>query len=291
MIQTSHHVPVILVKNVEYTYPNKTIALRGINLKIAKGEFIAIMGKNGAGKSTLIRTFNGLIRPSKGNVFVKGENAQKHTIAELSSVIGLIFQNPLHQLFSNTIEEEIRFSLKNLNLDKNEIERRINGTLEIFNLEKYRNRSPLNLSGGETKKLAAASIMCRNPEILVFDEPTLGQDAKEIEFFINLIRNELSKEKTIIVITHNVEFAIEYIPRVILMADGNIIADGPTNEVLTKEMLINESSLVLPQIYQFNMALNLIGIPSPKNVYSKKQMFDFLKEYMKKKPSNIKEGV
>ena len=287
----SNQFPLILVKDVEYVYSDKTFALRGINLSISKGEFIAIMGKNGAGKSTLIKTFNGLLRPSNGNVYVKGKNARNHTIAELSSLIGVIFQNPLHQLFSNTVEDEIKFSLKNLELEDAEIQERIDHTLKQFNLEKYRTRSPLNLSGGETKKLAIASIVCRDPEILVFDEPTLGQDAKEINFFIDLVKNEISNGKTVIIITHNLEFALEHIPRVILMSDGEIVADGPTQDVLTQEFLINESSLILPQIYQFSLALNELGIPTPKNIYSKKQMLDFLKKYLEDKKSNVWEEV
>ena len=283
----SNQFPLILVKDVEYVYSDKTFALRGINLCISKGEFVAIMGKNGAGKSTLVKTFNGLLRPSNGNVFINGKNARNYTIAELSSSIGVIFQNPLHQLFSNTLEDEIKFSLKNLNLDDDEIQDRINHTLNHFNLEKYRTRSPLNLSGGETKKLAIASIICRDPEILVFDEPTLGQDAKEINFFLNLVKNELSNGKTVIIITHNIEFALEHIPRVILMSDGEIIADGPTKDVLTQEFLINESSLILPQIYQFNLALNQVGIPVPKQIYAKNQMLEFLKVYLGGKKNNI----
>ncbi|MFX1276637.1 MAG: energy-coupling factor ABC transporter ATP-binding protein [Promethearchaeota archaeon] len=283
--------PIILVKDVEYAYPNKTLALRGIDLSIFKGELVAIMGKNGAGKSTLIRTFNGLIRPSKGDIFIKGQNAKKKTIAGLSSEIGVIFQNPLHQLFSNTLEDEIKFSLNNLNLDENEIEKRINATLNLFNLDKYRNRSPLNLSGGETKKLAIATMICRDPEILVFDEPTLGQDAKEIKFFINLVKNELSKGKTIVIVTHNIEFTMEYIPRVILMSEGKIIADGPTKEVLSKELLINESSLILPKLYEFNIALNQIGIYSSENIRSKKQLLEFLKDFLKNKPESMQEGI
>ena len=111
----------IMVRDFDYAYSNGTIALKQISLNIKKGEFIAIMGQNGAGKTTLIRTFNGLIRPTKGSVFLEGENIDSKTIATLSKKVGVIFQNPMHQLFSNTLEDEIKFSLKNLNLDKEEI--------------------------------------------------------------------------------------------------------------------------------------------------------------------------
>ncbi|MHA1678273.1 MAG: energy-coupling factor ABC transporter ATP-binding protein, partial [Promethearchaeota archaeon] len=180
--------PLICIQNVSFTYANGTRALKHVNLRINKGELIAIMGPNGAGKTTLIRLLNGLLRPTEGNVFIEGKNARNKTIAELSKKVGIIFQNPSHQLFSATVEQEIIFSLKNLGLNKEEIRTKKDEILHEFGFEKYKERSPLTLSGGEAKKLALASIVCRDPEIIVFDEPTLGQDAKEIEFFIKLIK-------------------------------------------------------------------------------------------------------
>lgn len=275
--------PLILVNDVDYKYLNGTVALKKINLKIYKGELIGIMGKNGAGKTTLIRTFNGLIRPTNGSIYINGENIKSKTTGTLSQKVGIIFQNPEHQVFSNTVEEEIKYSLKSLNLSKQENQIKTDDILKKFNLDKYRERSPLNLSGGETKKLAVASIFCRDPDILVFDEPTLGQDAKEISFFIELIKSEMKIGKTIIIITHNIEFAMEYISRTILMADGKIIADGPTKKVITNEFLVKKSALILPQISQFNIALNDIGIPCPNNIYSKNKMTEFLAGYIKNK--------
>ena len=152
------------------------------------------MGKNGAGKTTLIRTLNGLIKPTRGEIFINNENTNLKSIAQLSRNIGLIFQNPSHQLFANSVEDEIKFSLKNLDMSKEELQNKVNNVLKEFDLEKYRERSPLNLSGGESKKLAIASIVCRDVKILVFDEPTLGQDAREIESFINLINEERKKK-------------------------------------------------------------------------------------------------
>lgn len=279
--------PIILIKDVDYAYPNRTVALKQINLNIYKGELVGIMGMNGAGKTTLIRTLNGLIRPLKGNVYIDGENIKSKNIGTISKKVGIIFQNPYHQVFSNTVEEEIKFSLKNLNLSKEEIQNRTNDVLNRFNLKKYKERSPLNLSGGETKKLALASIFCRDPEILVFDEPTLGQDAREIDFFVNLINNEKDRGKTIIIVTHNIEFAIEYIPRTILMAGGSIIADGPSDKVLTNEFLVDTASLILPQIRQLNIALNEMGIQCPEDINSKSEMTHFLTNYLKNKSTKV----
>ena len=269
------------MKNVDFIYPNGTQALKNISLNVDKGEFLAIMGQNGAGKTTLIRTLNGLLRPSQGVIYIEGEDISLKTVATLSKRVGIIFQNPMHQLFSNTIEDELKFSLKNLELNKEEITENINNFLEKFNLSKYRDRSPLNLSGGESKKLAIASIICRDPRILVFDEPTLGQDAKEIKFFIDLINHELTKNITIVIVTHNVEFTIEYVPRTVLMAQGKIIADGPTKDVLSNEILLKESSLVMPQVYQLKNELKNIGFDIPEEIYRESDMINFFSSYLK----------
>ena len=282
-MKDKNSLPLIMVHDVDYVYSNGTIALKQVSLNIKKGEFIAIMGQNGAGKTTLIRTFNGLIRPTKGSIFLEGENIDSKTIATISKKVGVIFQNPMHQLFSNTLEDEIKFSLKSLNLDKEEIQIKVDQILKEFDLEKYRKRSPLNLSGGESKKLAIASIICRDPDILVFDEPTLGQDAKEINFFLGLIKNELKRGKTIIMVTHNIEFTIEHAPRIILMGGGQIIADGPTQSIFTNEFLISKSSLIMPQIYLFKKELQKIGITIPKEVIRESEIISFLDNYLESK--------
>jgi len=269
-----------MISEMSYSYPNGTEALKNINVNIFKGELIGIMGKNGAGKTTLIRTLNGLIRPTKGNIYIENENINEKTIATISKKVGIVFQNPNHQLFANSIEEEIKFSLKSFNLTKEETQNRIDNILKEFNLEKYRKRSPLNISGGESKKLAVASIVCRNPEILIFDEPTLGQDEKEMEFFINLINREKKRGKTIIIITHNTEFSYEHLPRTILMSDGEIVADGPTQKLFENESLISTASLVLPQIRQLCIAMDQIGLPEAIKLNSREKLINYIQNFL-----------
>jgi energy-coupling factor transport system ATP-binding protein len=271
----------IQLKDVSYEYPDGTVALKNVNLRIKKGEFLAVMGQNGAGKTTLIRLFNGLLRPTTGKVYFDQQDISNQTIASMSTKVGIIFQNPVHQLFSNTVEDEIRFSLKSMNLTKSEIEEKTLNTLIKYNFVKYKNRSPLNLSGGEAKKLAIASIMCRDPEVLVFDEPTLGQDAKEINLFIELLNGEKKKKKTIIVVTHNIEFAFHYIPRIVLMKNGRILADGPSSKLLTNEFLVKNASLVYPQIYNFILGLRKIGINVPDEIIKDFQLIEYLSSYIK----------
>ncbi|MHA2475006.1 MAG: energy-coupling factor ABC transporter ATP-binding protein [Promethearchaeota archaeon] len=284
MSDVEKNLTMIMVKNLDYSYPNGTVALKGINLKINKGELVGIMGKNGAGKTTLIRTLNGLIKPTRGEIFINNENTNLKSIAQLSRNIGLIFQNPSHQLFANSVEDEIKFSLKNLDMSKEELQNKVNNVLKEFDLEKYRERSPLNLSGGESKKLAIASIVCRDVEILVFDEPTLGQDAREIESFINLINEERKKNKTIIIITHNIEFTYDYIPRTILMADGQIIADGPTHHILSNDLLVNKSSLVLPQAQQISLALQDSGFKNTEKITTKNELISYITQILTNNP-------
>ncbi|MFW9949431.1 MAG: energy-coupling factor ABC transporter ATP-binding protein [Candidatus Thorarchaeota archaeon] len=276
----------ILIDNVEFEYPNGTKALKGVSLNVQKGEIIAIMGQNGAGKTTLIRLLNGLLRPKKGAIYYKGENISSKTIATLSEKIGIIFQNPFHQIFSNTVEDEITFSLKNLGLEKTEIKKKLDDILDRFNFNNYRNKSPLNLSGGEAKRLAIASIICREPEIIIFDEPTLGQDEGGIGFFIDLLNKEINKGTTLILVTHNIEFAIDFIPRIILMMEGRIIADGPTKEILTNYNLVTKASLLLPQIYQFNTQLRENGIFVPEKIIHEKELVEFLSSLIQNKLNN-----
>lgn len=271
----------IQLENVNFEYPDGTEALKSVNLRIKKGEFLAIMGENGAGKTTLIRLFNGLLRPTTGTVYFDQQDISNQTIASMSTKVGIIFQNPVHQLFSNTVEDEIRFSLKSMNLTKSEIDEKTLNTLKKYNFVKYKNRSPLNLSGGEAKKLAIASIMCRDPEVLVYDEPTLGQDAKEIDLFIELLKSEKEKKKTIIVVTHNIEFAFQYIPRIILMNRGKILADGPSSKLLTNEFLVQKASLVYPQIYSFILGLRKIGINVPDEIIKDFELIEYLSSYIK----------
>lgn len=289
MITISKEFPLIVIKALDYIYPNGTVALKNINLNIQKGEMLGIMGKNGAGKTTLIRTLNGLIRPTSGDIYINNENINSRSIADLSTYVGLIFQNPSHQLFANSVEDEIKFSLKNLYLNKEELQIKINEILRNFNLDKYRDRSPLNLSGGESKKLAIASIICRAPEILVFDEPTLGQDAREIESFIKLINSEKEKGKTIIIITHNIEFAYEFIPRTILMGGGEIIADGPTQNVLNNNFLTERSSLILPQTRQLSLALQEIGFQDINKIVTKNDITEYLIKFLRNKTTSAQE--
>lgn len=248
----------ILVDNVHYAYDGIYTALKGISLEIEAGERVAIMGENGAGKTTLLKHLNGLLRPQKGNVYLNGENTSKSSVAELSKKVGLVWQNPDLQLFLNSVEKEIMFGLENMGLDEEESQARCDETLEHLYLGHLRERSPFSLSGGERKRVALASVLAIEPQILALDEPTIGQDARQKERLAELIVGLNNKGRTVIVVTHDTEFVIEYFPRTIAMADGRIIADGSTSSVLSNSTVLEYCSLTPPEMTKAARALNSV---------------------------------
>ncbi|MEM3695158.1 MAG: ATP-binding cassette domain-containing protein [Candidatus Bathyarchaeia archaeon] len=250
----------IEVEDVYFTYPNGVEALKGVSLTIENGEFVAIMGQNGAGKTTLVKHFNGLLKPTKGRVLVDGVETTKVSVATLARNVGFVFQNPDHQLFSETVEEEIAFALRNFGFKENIIKRRVTWALNLLGLTQYRKTSPFMLSGGERKRVALASVLAWNPKILILDEPTIGQDYQQKERLRQFIMQMKTQRKTVVVVTHDVEFVAECNPRVVLMREGKIVADGPAREVLTNQELLTQASIVPPQVTQIFLQLSDLGL-------------------------------
>lgn len=263
----------ITVEDIHYVYPNQVKALKGVSLAINEGEFIAIMGQNGAGKTTLIKHFNGLLKPSQGTVHVNGVETKKTSVAALSRNVGFVFQNPDNQLFSETVEEEIAFALKNFGFKKDVIEKRITWALNLLSLTQYRKTSPFLLSGGERKRVALASVLAWDPETLILDEPTIGQDHEQKEKLRQFIMQMQTQKKTVVIVTHDVEFVAECNPRVLLMKDGKIVANGIAKDILTNPELLAASSIVLPQIAQIFAKLTPLGLPKDViDIYEAKEV-------------------
>jgi energy-coupling factor transport system ATP-binding protein len=238
----------ILLENIHFSYEGVYTALRGISLQIDDGERVAIMGTNGAGKTTLVKHLNGLLRPDTGRVILDGVDTKHCSVAELARQIGLVMQNPDHQLFLDSVEKEIVFGLKNLGYPEEESLDRCSRTLSSLGLEGVLERSPFTLSGGERKRVALASVLATEPRILALDEPTIGQDARQKENLAQMLQGLNDKGRTVIVVTHDIEFVIENFPRTIAMANGEIVADGATNMVLSNDDVIKRCSLTPPQL-------------------------------------------
>jgi energy-coupling factor transport system ATP-binding protein len=252
------------VQDVHYSYTSNVEALKGVSITIKNGEFVAIMGQNGAGKTTLIKHFNGLLKPTTGKVLVDGVETTKTSVAALSRNVGFVFQNPDHQLFSETVDDEIAFALKNFGYESEAIEKRIDWAVNLLGISQYRKTSPFMLSGGERKRVALASVLAWDPQVLVLDEPTIGQDHQQKENLRQFIMQLQTQGKTIVTVTHDVEFVAECNPRVVLMRQGKIVADGEGKNILTDPKLLEQSSIVLPQIAQIFTQLNEAELP--KNI-------------------------
>jgi len=251
----------LVVEDVRFTYPSGVEALKGVSLTVKDGEFVAIMGQNGAGKTTLIKHFNGLLKPTRGSVRVNNVDTSKSSVATLARHVGFVFQNPDHQLFCENVDDEIAFALKNFGYEQGVIEKRITWAVNLLGLSQYRKTSPFMLSGGERKRVALASVLAWDPQILVLDEPTIGQDHRQKENLRQFIMQLQTQGKTIVIVTHDVEFVAECNPRVVLMREGKILADGQGKQILTNPALLEQASIVLPQIAQIFKHLTTQGFP------------------------------
>ncbi|RAK07747.1 energy-coupling factor transport system ATP-binding protein [Halanaerobium saccharolyticum] len=256
-----------------YQDENNVKALKNINLEISRGEFIGIVGHTGSGKSTLVQLFNGLIIPSSGTVKVNGKNItnEKSNLKETRRHVGLVFQYPEHQLFEETVYQDIAFGPKNLGLKKDEIRERVEEVMGLVGLdyEEFKDRSPFNLSGGQQRKVAIAGVLALKPEVLVLDEPSAGLDPqgrKQLAELLKYLYQELNI--TVILISHRMEEIAELASRVIVMHQGEIVIDDNPIEVFSREQKLHKLSLDLPQITEILHRLEERGLKVNTNLFS-----------------------
>jgi len=251
----------IAVENLYFSYRDGAEVLHGVNLEIADGEFLAIMGENGAGKTTLIKHFNGLLKPNVGRVLVDGVDTRDSSVASLSRNVGIVFQNPSHQFFSETVREEVAFGLRNFGYSGEVVRKEVDRILETLELTRYAETSPFMLSGGEMKRVALASVLVWNPKHIILDEPTIGQDYRQKEKLRKLILQLNMQGKTVVIVTHDVEFVADCKPTVVLLSRGRVLGEGPAEEVLVNQKLVDEASLLRPQIAELMGSLLDLGVP------------------------------
>jgi energy-coupling factor transport system ATP-binding protein len=247
----------IKVTDLRFTYPTGVEALKGISLSIGSGEQIAIVGQNGAGKTTLVRHFNGLLRPTSGSVWVGGWDASKYSVAKLASRVGYVFQNPDEQLFSKDVLTEVAFGPRNLGYSKARVERLVERALELTELRDKTGVNPYDLSPAWRKMAALASVIAMDTPIVIFDEPTTGQDALNAARIANVIAELKREGKTVITITHDIDFCAENFERVIALANGAVLLDGETHDVLGREEILAQTYVDPPQLTRLGRALGL----------------------------------
>lgn len=242
-------------RDVFFVHQSGATALSGVSLRVGKGETVAIVGENGAGKTTLVKHINGLLKPTRGSVLVDGAETRQATAAYLSRKVGIAFQNPDHQLFSESVESEVSFAMKNFGFAEEVISQRLDWALNFFGLQEYRSSSPLVLSGGEKKRLTLACILAWDPEVVVLDEPTVGQDALQKEKLAQIIRMLRSTGKTIVVVSHDIEFLWPIQPRLVVMSRGRVVADGEMGRVMADLALLEGARVTQPQLLRVYSAL------------------------------------
>lgn len=250
--QTANGRPVILeVQDVDYIYPAREVkALKGVSLQIREGEFVAIIGQNGSGKTTLAKHLNGLLKPTRGEVLYRGRPLREIRRTEIAHRVGYVFQNPDHQIFSNTVREEVGFSLKMAGLDEKTIRERVAEALEVVGLSGYEEEVPFTLTKGERQRVAVASVLAAQPEVIILDEPTTGLDYRHQRSMMEMLRALHRRGHTVIIITHSMWVTAEYAERVIVMKDGQILLDAPTRAAFAEERILAEASLRPPPLLQ-----------------------------------------
>ncbi len=235
---------ILEAEGLGYTYPTYHVeALRGIDLHIREGEFIAILGQNGSGKTTLAKHFNGLLKPASGRMLVRSKSTLNYSHRDLARMVGYVFQNPDHQIFARTVEEEVGFSLKALGENPKTIEKRVAEALEVVELQGYEQKVPFALTKGERQRVAVASVLAAQPQVVILDEPTTGLDYRHQRNMMEMLKRLNQKGHTVIIITHSMWVAAEYAERTIVLKDGSILSDGPTRAVFADEAQLASASL------------------------------------------------
>ncbi len=218
-------------RSVSYQYPDGPVALNDVNISIEEGSFVAVLGENGAGKTTFVKCMNGLIKPTDGDVVVGGISTRNVSVAQMAKKVGLVFQNSDNQLFATSVKEELDFSLKNVGISDQERPRIIDETLATLNLSRFKENSPFLLSGGERKRAAFASLICMDQPVFIADEPTQGQDDIQRKNIEHILRRMQERKKTVIIITHDLDFITRLADRVVIFERGRISLDGSVEDV------------------------------------------------------------
>ncbi len=256
--------PIIQTENMSFTYPDGTAALHDINMEILEGERAAIIGSNGAGKSTLFSHFNGILKPTSGLIRINGKPAsyKKDDLLKIRQKVGMVFQNPDDQLFSPTVEEDVAFGPMNLGLPDEEVEKRVDESLDAVGMIESRRKAPHHLSGGQKKRVAIAGILAMNPDIMVLDEPTTGLDPQGVEQVMNILYDLNRKNMSIIISSHDVEMVTEFASKIFVLHQGEMINNGTPEDIFNNPETLQKAHLKQPAAAALLHRLKNNGIPS-----------------------------
>ncbi|ASU84327.1 ABC transporter ATP-binding protein [Nocardiopsis gilva YIM 90087] len=245
----------ISISDLVYTYPSGVTALNGVNLEIASGERVAIIGQNGAGKTTLSRHLNGIYTPSSGTIRIGGEDTAGRGIAQLSAHVGYVFQNPADQLFAKTVRADVEFGPRNLGKGEEEVHRLADAAMAATGIAEHAEHHPYHLSPAERKRVALASVLAMDTPVIVLDEPTTGQDHVAVTQIARIIDELHERGTTVLAVSHDMDFVAENFDRVVVMAQGRVIADGTADVVFTQAEKLAEARVEPPQMLRLGAEL------------------------------------
>lgn len=236
------------VDSVSFTYPSGVLAIKDVFLQIATGESVAIIGQNGAGKTTLVKHFNGLLKPSSGSVLVGDRDTRAHSVAKLAAIVGYVFQNPDDQLFQSTVWAEVVFGPKNMGKTVEQTQELADAALQAVGLSSSIEKHPYDLFASQRKMVALAAVLAMDTPILILDEPTTGQDYSGTQRVGQIVEDLKRKQRTVITITHDIDFCAEHFERVVVMAQGGILIDGDARTVLSQADILAQTFVEPPQL-------------------------------------------
>ncbi len=268
----------IEIKNLVYRYEGADkAAVDGVNLRIEKGEFVAVLGHNGSGKSTMAKCLNGLYRPTEGDVTVDGMNTKSdEAIWKIRACAGMVFQNPDNQIVATVVEEDVAFGAENLAVEQSELRRRVDDALEAVEMTEFKDDQPHKLSGGQKQRVAIAGILAMNPDYIILDEPTAMLDpVGRQEVMKTILRLNKEEGKTIVLITHFMNEAVQA-DRVAVMEEGKLILEGAPRAVFNQVGTMKSLGLDVPQVTELADRLKAIGVPLPDGILDREEFVDAL---------------
>jgi energy-coupling factor transporter ATP-binding protein EcfA2 len=267
----------ILLRNVSFHYPGTDEkALDGVSISVGKGECVGIIGQNGAGKTTLVKNIIGLLKPTGGQIIVDGKDIAAESVEDMARTVGLVLQNPDAQLFAMSVAEEVAFGCTNLGLSQEQVAQRVERALAATGLDELRDVYPFNLSFGDRRKLSVAAVVSMEPEVLIFDEPTTGQDFRGRRELADIAKRLNEMGCTVLMVTHDMDLIAEYTQRLIVMGGGKVLLDGPTAEVFQQVETLAETFIAPPQVTQLAQTLAAYGVPG--SILVADELHDVLKE-------------
>ena len=251
----------LAVAGLWFWYDDETEpVLRGLDLTVQRGEFVALVGANGSGKTTLTKHFNGLLRPRRGSVIVEGEDTTQRSVGQLARHVGYLFQQPEQQIFGPTVRQELAFGPHNLNLSPAEVKARVEAALVRFDLTGVADKPPATLSYGLRRRITLASLAAMDSPVLVLDEPTVGLDAPSLRETFHWLRALHVQKRTILLVTHDMALAAQYAERIVVLHKGQIVADGAAANLFQQTGLLDRASLSAPPVLALAQALRTYGL-------------------------------